>query len=122
MNEYSKVCVTILKYDCFLNGSNGNNKTSRSLRPNDATRLTLHSRGFHVTFVHTEFNDKRFLRNKGSKSLKSALDFRFETISDRLLLFDCDAMQDIAVLYASMRKTCLARFFKLLTKLNSSAY
>lgn len=30
----------------------------------------LHSRGFHVTFVNTEFNHTRLIRSKGPDSVK----------------------------------------------------
>ncbi|GJR52415.1 linamarin synthase 2-like protein [Tanacetum coccineum] len=42
----------------------------------------LHSHGFHITFVNTEFNHKRLIRSKGPESVKGLLDFRFETIPD----------------------------------------
>ncbi|KAJ4715059.1 Glycosyltransferase [Melia azedarach] len=81
----------------------------------------LHSRGFHVTFVNTEFNHKRFIRNKGPESLKGLPDFRFETIPDGLQRSDRDATQDIPSLCTSIRRTCLAPFLELLAKLNFSA-
>lgn len=80
----------------------------------------LHSEGFHVTFVNTEFNHNRFIRNKGSDSLKGLPDFRFETIPDGLPPSDRDATQDLPALWSSIRKTCLAPFLELLGKLNSS--
>ncbi|KAJ4715058.1 Glycosyltransferase [Melia azedarach] len=81
----------------------------------------LHSRGFHVTFVNTEFNHKRFLRNKGPESLQGLPDFRFETIPDGLPPSNRDATQDIPALCESIRRTCLGPFLELLAKLNSSA-
>lgn len=58
----------------------------------------LHSKGFHVTFVNTEFNHNRFIRNKGPDSLKGLPDFRFETIPDGLPPSDRDATQDLPAL------------------------
>ncbi|KAJ4715063.1 Glycosyltransferase [Melia azedarach] len=81
----------------------------------------LHSRGFHVTFVNTEFNHKRFIRNRGPGFLKGLPDFRFETIPDGLPPSDRDATQDIIELCVSLRRTGLASFLELLGKLNSSA-
>ncbi|KAL9461018.1 hypothetical protein AB3S75_004087 [Citrus x aurantiifolia] len=80
----------------------------------------LHSKGFHVTFVNTEFNHNRFIRNKGPDSLKGLPDFRFETIPDGLPPSDRDATQDLPALCSSIKKTCLAPFLELLGKLNSS--
>lgn len=80
----------------------------------------LHSRGFHITFVNTEFNHKRLVRSKGPESVKGFSDFRFETIPDGLPPSDRDATQDIPKLCDSTRKNCLVPFMELLGKLNSS--
>lgn len=40
----------------------------------------LHHRGFHVTFVNTEFNHKGILDARGPKALDGLPDFRFETL------------------------------------------
>lgn len=81
----------------------------------------LHSRGFHITFVNTEFNHKRLIRSKGPDSVKGFSDFRFETIPDGLPPSDQNATQDIPMLCDSTRKTCLKPFKELLGKLNSSS-
>ena len=44
----------------------------------------LHVRGFHITFVNTEYNHKRLLKSRGSDSLNSVPSFQFETIPDGL--------------------------------------
>ncbi|XVF61594.1 hypothetical protein PTKIN_Ptkin08bG0142600 [Pterospermum kingtungense] len=80
----------------------------------------LHSRGFHITFVNTEFNHRRLVRSKGAEAVKGLPDFRFETIPDGLPHSDQDATQDIPALCDSTRKNCLAPFLELVTKLNSS--
>ncbi|KAK2656466.1 hypothetical protein Ddye_009518 [Dipteronia dyeriana] len=80
----------------------------------------LHSKGFHVTFVNTEFNHLRLIRSKGPDALKGLPDFNFETIPDGLPPSDRDATQDIPALCDSTRKNCLAPFLELLKKLNSS--
>ncbi|WOG93892.1 hypothetical protein DCAR_0313180 [Daucus carota subsp. sativus] len=80
----------------------------------------LHSRGFHITFVNTEFNHKRLIRSKGPESVKGFSDFQFETIPDGLPPSDQNATQDIPMLCDSTRKTCLKPFKELLGKLNSS--
>ncbi|KAH7522875.1 hypothetical protein JRO89_XSUnG0091300 [Xanthoceras sorbifolium] len=79
----------------------------------------LHSKGFHITFVNTEYNHKRLL--KSSRGCPSSLpDFKFETIPDGLPPVDGDATQDIPSLCESTSKTCLPPFRDLLSKLNSS--
>ncbi|TXG48398.1 hypothetical protein EZV62_027692 [Acer yangbiense] len=80
----------------------------------------LHSKGFHITFVNTEYNHKRLLKSRGPGSLEGLPDFGFETIPDGLPPVDCNATQDIPSLCESTSKTCLAPFRNLLSKLNSS--
>ncbi|XP_062006785.1 linamarin synthase 2-like [Rosa rugosa] len=81
----------------------------------------LHSRGFRITFVNTEFNHRRLIRSRGSDSVKGLPDFQFETIPDGLPPSDKDGTQDIPALCDSTRKTCLSPFKELVTKLNSSS-
>lgn len=78
----------------------------------------LHHKGFHITFVNSEFNHKRILKSRGPDSLNGLPSFRFETIPDGLPPTDVDATQDIASLCESTSRTCLAPFRKLLHKLN----
>ncbi|PIA31353.1 hypothetical protein AQUCO_05000022v1 [Aquilegia coerulea] len=80
----------------------------------------FHSRGFHITFVNTEFNHRRLLRSKGVNSLKGLDDFRFETIPDGLPPSDKDATQDIPALCDSVSKNCLNPLIDLIVKLNST--
>lgn len=80
----------------------------------------LHSRGFYVTFVNTEFNHGRLIRSKGQDSVKGLPDFRFEAIPDGLPPSDEDATQDVPMLCYYTRKTCLEPFKKLLSRLNST--
>ncbi|CDP01479.1 unnamed protein product [Coffea canephora] len=81
----------------------------------------LHAKGFHVTFVNTEFNHKRLIRSKGPESVKGFDDFRFETIPDGMPPSDKDATQDVPRLCDSVRKNCLVPFKELLIKLISSS-
>ncbi|XP_058096861.1 7-deoxyloganetin glucosyltransferase-like [Magnolia sinica] len=80
----------------------------------------LHSRGFYITFIHTEFNHRRLLRSRGSDSFSCLDDFSFETIPDGLPPSNRDATQDVAALCHSTRKTCLGPFRNLVTKLNNT--
>ncbi|CAL2248983.1 unnamed protein product [Prunus armeniaca] len=82
----------------------------------------LHHRGFHITFVNTEFNHRRFLKSLGPNSLDGLPDFRFETIPDGLPESDKDATQDPILLCESFRNfLVLAPFLELLVKLNETA-
>lgn len=83
--------------------------------------ILLHSRGFRITFVNTEYNQRRLIRSRGG--LDSLPDFKFETIPDGLSSTDdapADATQDVVSLCDSTRNNCLDPFLKLLKKLNSS--
>ncbi|GKV18657.1 hypothetical protein SLEP1_g29007 [Rubroshorea leprosula] len=79
----------------------------------------LHYRGFHITFVNTEFNHRRFIRSRGTDAVHGLPDFCFETIPDGLPPSDRDATQDVPPLCDSTRKNCLVPFLELLGKLNS---
>ncbi|KAI8532291.1 hypothetical protein RHMOL_Rhmol11G0202100 [Rhododendron molle] len=81
----------------------------------------LHQKGFHITFVNTEYNHRRLLKSRGSHSLDGLPDFRYETIPDGLPPTDTDVTQDIPSLCQSTTKTCLPHFRELLCKLNDPA-
>ncbi|WOL08716.1 7-deoxyloganetin glucosyltransferase-like [Canna indica] len=78
----------------------------------------LHSKGFFITFVNSEFNHNRVLKSKGPSALDGLPDFRFATIPDGLPPSDLDKNQSGPVLCTSMKKTCSAPFTKLLTALD----
>ncbi|XP_045818277.1 7-deoxyloganetin glucosyltransferase-like [Trifolium pratense] len=80
----------------------------------------LYLRGFHITFVNTEYNHKRWLKSRDSNSLDG---FNFETIPDGLtpLEGNGDVTQDVVSLCQSIRKNFLHPFGELLTKLHDSA-
>ncbi|XP_061375592.1 7-deoxyloganetin glucosyltransferase-like [Gastrolobium bilobum] len=81
----------------------------------------LHFRGFHITFVNTEYNHKRLLKSRGSDSLNDVPSFCFDTIPDGLPESDADATQDVSSLCESTTKTCLAPFKNLISKLNNAS-
>jgi len=83
----------------------------------------LHLRGFHITFVNTEYNHKRLLKSRGPNALDGIPGFNFETIPDGLTPIegDGDVSQDIPSLAQSIRKNFLKPFCELLTRLNHSA-
>lgn len=80
----------------------------------------LHHKGFHITFVNTEYNHKRLLKSRGPNSLDGLPSFTFETIPDGLPPTDANATQDIPSLCESTRGKCLPYFRDLLSKLNCS--
>ncbi|KAF7126568.1 hypothetical protein RHSIM_Rhsim11G0137600 [Rhododendron simsii] len=80
----------------------------------------LHHKGFHITFVNTEYNHRRLLKSRGPHSLDGLPDFRYETIPDGLPPTDTDVTQDIPALCQSTTKTCLPHFRELLNKLNDT--
>ncbi|KAK3014577.1 hypothetical protein RJ639_008909 [Escallonia herrerae] len=81
----------------------------------------LHHKGFHITFVNTEFNHQRLLKSRGPDALRGLSSFRFETIPDGLPPSDIEATQDVPSLGDSTSKNCLGPFRDLLSKLNDSA-
>lgn len=79
----------------------------------------LHSRGFHITFVNTEYNHNRLLRSRGQAAVADHPSFRFETIPDGLPPSDdADSTQDIPSLCVSMEQHGLGPFKGLLARLN----
>ncbi|KAM3382015.1 7-deoxyloganetin glucosyltransferase [Capsicum galapagoense] len=81
----------------------------------------LHHKGFHITFVNTEFNHRRLLKSRGPHALDGLPSFRFKAIPDGLPPCDADATQDIPSLCESTTKTCLGPFRDLLAKLNDTS-
>lgn len=80
----------------------------------------LHYKGFHITFVNTEYNHERLLKSRGPNSLDGLPSFRFKSIPDGLPHTDANATQDLISLIDSTTKNCLAPFRRLLSQLNSS--
>lgn len=81
----------------------------------------LHFKGFHITFVNTEFNHQRLLKSQGSESINRHPSFCFETIPDGLPPSEnLDVTQDIPSLCKSTSETCIEPFRKLIKKLNDT--
>jgi len=79
-------------------------------------------KGFHVTFVNTEFNHKRLIKSLGQDFVQGLPDFQFETIPDGLPESDKDATQDIPTLCDASRKSFYAPLKELVIKLNTSSH
>ncbi|KAK3230917.1 hypothetical protein Dsin_002798 [Dipteronia sinensis] len=82
----------------------------------------LNYKGFHITFVNTEYNHNRLLRSRGPDSLNGTNTFRFETIPDGLPPSNANVSQDPQSICDSTKKTCLAPFRQLLSKLNNTSF
>jgi hypothetical protein len=83
----------------------------------------LHLRGFHITFVNTEYNHKRLLKSRGENAFDGFTDFTFETIPDGLTPIDGDGnvSQDLHALCLSIMNDFHQFFREFLAKLNDSA-
>ncbi|KAK2388605.1 linamarin synthase [Trifolium repens] len=81
----------------------------------------FHCKGFHITFVNTEFNHKRLIKSLGAEFVKGLPDFQFETIPDGLPESDKDATQDVEPLCEAIKNNCYAPFKELVNKMNTSS-
>ncbi|KAF9610040.1 hypothetical protein IFM89_019768 [Coptis chinensis] len=82
----------------------------------------LHSKGFHITFVNTEFIHLRLLESRDRDSLKGLPNFRFETIPGGLPPTDVNATQDVVQAFCdSIDKNLLVPFLSLIAKLNEAS-
>ncbi|KAG2659339.1 hypothetical protein PVAP13_1KG347100 [Panicum virgatum] len=79
----------------------------------------LHCKGFHVTFVNTEYNHRRLVRSRGAAAVAGLPGFRFATIADGLPPSDADATQDPAALCDSTMRTCAPHLKRLIERLSS---
>ncbi|KMZ59966.1 Flavonoid glucosyltransferase, family GT1 [Zostera marina] len=84
--------------------------------------LILHAKGFHITFVHTEYNYQRLLKSNGPSSLDGLpYDFQYETFPDGLPPSNINCAEDI---YASLCRSTMENgprhIRNLITKLNDS--
>ncbi|KAK3154457.1 hypothetical protein QOZ80_2BG0190740 [Eleusine coracana subsp. coracana] len=77
----------------------------------------LHTRGFRLTFVNTEYNHRRLVRARGPDAVAGLPDFRFATIPDGLPASDADATQDPATISHATKYNCPAHFRTLLAEL-----
>ncbi|TKW39924.1 hypothetical protein SEVIR_1G212000v4 [Setaria viridis] len=77
----------------------------------------LHGRGFHVTFVNTEYNHRRLVRSRGAAAVAGLPGFRFAAIPDGLPASDADATQDPAAISHATKHHCPPHFRSLLAGL-----
>uniref|UniRef100_A0A453AAH1 Glycosyltransferase n=5 Tax=Aegilops tauschii TaxID=37682 RepID=A0A453AAH1_AEGTS len=84
----------------------------------------LHRKGFHITFVNTEYNQRRLVRSRGPGAVAGLPGFRFATIPDGIPTSDVDADADapqdpVSLCYYTMT-TCLPHLKNLLRDLNGA--
>ena len=82
----------------------------------------FHHKGFHITFVNTEYNHRCLLRTRGPNSLDGLPDFHFRAIPDGLPSCDSKATQgrNIPSLFYSTSRNCLAPLCSVISEINSS--
>ncbi|KAK9080760.1 hypothetical protein SSX86_000518 [Deinandra increscens subsp. villosa] len=81
----------------------------------------LHSKGFLITFVNTEFNHQRLIRSRGPEAVRGLPSFRFETIPDGLPPPpNSDATQETTSLAKAIEENFLDPFKTLVTKVGAS--
>ncbi|KAK1352526.1 7-deoxyloganetin glucosyltransferase [Heracleum sosnowskyi] len=81
----------------------------------------LHQKGFHISFVNTDFNHNRLVKSRGPNALDGLPDFRFYSIPDGLPPSDPNATQDIPTLCKYTSLYCLAPFSNLISRINDSS-
>ncbi|KAL5705212.1 7-deoxyloganetin glucosyltransferase [Ranunculus cassubicifolius] len=81
----------------------------------------FHHKGFHITFVNTEYNHRRLIKCRGAESVKGLPDFQFRPIPDGLPPCDGDTTQDIPALCESVTVNCTEPFRDLIKKINQEA-
>ncbi|XP_071702839.1 7-deoxyloganetin glucosyltransferase-like [Rutidosis leptorrhynchoides] len=81
----------------------------------------LHSKGFIITFVNTEFNHQRLLRSLGPDALHGLSSFSFESIPDGLPPPENnDVTQDTATTLKSLHETGVGPFKSVIEKVGAS--
>ncbi|XP_030474255.1 7-deoxyloganetin glucosyltransferase-like [Syzygium oleosum] len=78
----------------------------------------LHTKGFYISFVNTEYNHRRLLKLRGNRALDDFHGFQFLTIADGLPLTDADSSQDLLAVCDAIRKNISAPFSDLISNLN----
>ncbi|KAK9666761.1 hypothetical protein RND81_14G209400 [Saponaria officinalis] len=81
----------------------------------------LHSKGFYITFVNTEYNHRRLARATELESQDRLEIFWFETMPDGLPHSDLDVTQDIPMLCHAVINEFLTPFKKLFCRVNDPA-
>ncbi|KDP32319.1 hypothetical protein JCGZ_13244 [Jatropha curcas] len=83
----------------------------------------LHQKGFHVTFVNTEYNHQRIIDSRGSNALNGLSDFKFVTLP--LPNPPSNSHTSLALTFLALREICRKSFptlFRdLVMKLNDSS-
>ncbi|CAN6244849.1 unnamed protein product [Urochloa humidicola] len=78
----------------------------------------LRCKGFHITFVNTEYNHRRLIRSQGPAAVAGLPGFRFATIPDGFPESDADVTQDAVSICDSTMRTCGPHLTRLIQRLN----
>ncbi|KAF8021264.1 hypothetical protein BT93_G1634 [Corymbia citriodora subsp. variegata] len=81
----------------------------------------LHTKGFYISFVNTEYNHRRLLKSRGPRALDDFCGFQFLTIPDGLPPTDADSSQDAMGVCDAVRNNMTAPFSELISNLNHNA-
>ncbi|KAL3732707.1 hypothetical protein ACJRO7_029372 [Eucalyptus globulus] len=81
----------------------------------------LHTKGFYISFVNTEYNHRRLLKSRGNRALDGCRGFQFLTITDGLPPSDADSSQDLCAVRDAIRNNMSAPFSDLISNLNHTA-
>ncbi|KAL3731392.1 hypothetical protein ACJRO7_028294 [Eucalyptus globulus] len=81
----------------------------------------LHTKGFDISFVNTEYNHRRLLKSRGPQALNGFRGFQFLTITDGLPPSDADSSQDLMAIGDAVRNNMSAPFSDLISNLDHAA-
>ncbi|XP_038974690.1 7-deoxyloganetin glucosyltransferase-like isoform X1 [Phoenix dactylifera] len=81
----------------------------------------LHFKGFHITFINTEFSYHCMLKSAAPDVLRGPSDFRLETIPDGLSPSDRESPEYSTKFYLSTKINSVAPLRELLSELNNSS-
>ncbi|XP_073006476.1 7-deoxyloganetin glucosyltransferase-like [Typha latifolia] len=81
----------------------------------------LHSKGFVITFINSDYNQQRILNTEGDDALKGSDTFQFKSIPDGLSASEHESPEYYFELMPSVQKTCPAPLADLLALLRDSS-
>ncbi|WOH04906.1 hypothetical protein DCAR_0624318 [Daucus carota subsp. sativus] len=80
----------------------------------------LHHKGFHISFVNTEFNHRRLLHSRGPAALDGLPDFRYYAIPDGIPPSDPNATQSPPLIFSYTPVHCLKPITSLVSQFNEA--
>ncbi|CAL9159058.1 unnamed protein product [Musa hybrid cultivar] len=95
--------------------------TAGHLNPMLELAKLLHSKGFFITFVNTEFSHQQLLKTVGSDVMSATNNLRFETIADGVSQSDSESPDHVFRVWFLIKKNSPAPLRDLILKLHSSS-